>query len=67
MLSFVPVKIAISDNNFKMKQAVYLDNKPVAVCMLKSQNGSDIRKYFVKFQTDIIQLIIKYIIVIKAA
>lgn len=59
--------MAILDNNFKIKQAVCLDNKLVAVCMLKSQNGFDIRKYFVKFQTDIIQLIIKYIIVIKAA
>lgn len=59
--------MAILDNNFKIKQAVCLDNKLVAVCMLKSQNGFDIRKYSVKFQTDIIQLIIKYIIVIKAA
>lgn len=59
--------MAILDNNFKIKQAVCLDNKLVAVRMLKSQNGFDIRKYFVKFQTDIIQLIIKYIIVIKAA
>lgn len=59
--------MAILDNNFKIKQAVCLDNKLVAVCMLKSQNSFDIRKYFVKFQTDITQLIIKYIIVIKAA
>lgn len=52
----------------KTKQAVYQGSKLVTVCMLENQNVSILWNTLSKFQIrDIIQVIIKYIIVINAA
>lgn len=62
------LKYLFQTSFLKTKQAVYQGSKLVTVCMLENQNVSILWNTLSKFQIrDIIQVIIKYIIVINAA